>query len=257
MARDAAPREGLLRSLTPSHLGLAGQVATSWGVAGGLLASVVVTGHVLMGQLSSSLGFLTTTLFYLAGAMIGYLHGGILGYLGRPADVSRGRALRRLALAALYATPVLVGGWVIGMVLALSAASMLAGRMMALAASVPGWLVAVGVLGWAVVETRRAAGHLYRRWPGSRVLLVVLGLAFLALVPVFVVARPAIWIVGVKPSATAAGFMAAGATVWILGPLGALVLLGVRARSRSHDGSPDPDGPPRMSSPSEVSYGPE
>lgn len=247
MARDAAPHGGLLQSLSPAHLGLAGQVATSWGVAGGLVASGVVTTYVLLGQLSSSLGFLTTTLFYLAGAVIGYLHGGILGYLGRPPDVSRGRALRRLALAALYAVPVLVAGWVVAMVLALSAASILAGRVGTLVASLPGWLAAGGVVWWAGVETRQAAGHLYRRWPRARALAAVLGLAFLALVPVFVVSRPVIWFVGVKPSATAAGFMAAGATLWILGPLGVLILLGLRARSSIRPSSTS----------SEVSYGSE
>jgi hypothetical protein len=235
MARDAAaPRTRLLGPLSPSHLGLVGQVATSWGVAGGLLASVVVTGHVLLGNLSSSLGFLTTTLFFLAGSLIGYLHGGILAYLGRPADVSRGRALRRLALAVLYAIPVMLAAWVVAMVLALSAASLLAGRTVALVTSLLGWAVAAALVTWAVVETRAAVRNLCRRWPGARALLIVLGIAFLALLPVFIVSRPHIWIVGVEPSATAAGFMAAGATAWILGPLGTLVLLAGRAWSAHH-----------------------
>ena len=243
MARDAAARSGLLGSLSPGHLGLVGQVATSWGVAGGLVASVVVTAHVLLGQLSSSLGFLTTTLFYLVGSLIGYLHGGLLGYLGRPSDVTRGGALRRLALAALYAVPVMVGGWLLAMMLALSAASVLAGRTLALAASSLGWLASAGLVAWAVVESRQAVGHLCRRWPGARALLVALGLAFLALLPVFVVARPEVWIVGVKPTATTAAFMAAGAALWIVGPLGALTLLAVRARTPAPTSQPRPEVP--------------
>ena len=245
MARDVTAPAGLLGPLSPSHLGLVGQTATSWGVAGGLVASVVVTAHVLLGQLSSSLGFLTTTLFYLVGTLIGYLHGGVLGYLGRPAGVTRGEALRRLALAALYAVPVMVGGWLVAMLLAMSAASILAGRTMALAASSLGWLASAALVVWAVVETRRAVGHLCRRWPGARALLVALGLAFLALLPVFIVARPAVWIVGVEPTATTAAFMAAGASLWVVGPLGALVLLAVRARTRdplSETRSEVPDG---------------
>lgn len=218
--------------MSPSHLGLVGQVATSWGVAGGLVAAVVVTTHVLLGQLSSSLGFLTTTLFFVAGSVIGYLHGGILAYLGRPADVDRRVALHRMVLAALYAVPVMVGGWLLAMVLAMSAASLVAGRTVALAMSSLGWLAAAGVLAWTVVETRGAVGNLCRRWPGARALLLTLGLAFLALLPVFIVTRPAVWVVGVKPSATTAGFMALGATLWIGGPLGALGLLAARAWSR-------------------------
>lgn len=233
MARDATTPHGrLLGPLSPSHLGLVGQVATSWGVAGGLCASVVVTGHVLLGHLSSSLGFLTTTLFFLAGSLIGYLHGGLLAYLGRPAAVSRGQALRRLALAALYAVPIMVAGWAVAMLLALSAASLLAGRVVALLVSLLGWAVTVALVVWAVIETRAAVRNLCRRWPGAGALLVTLGLAFLALLPVFIVSRPQIWIVGVEPSATAAGLMAAGATLWIVGPLGALALLAVRAHTK-------------------------
>lgn len=216
----------------PARLGLVGQVATSWGVAGGLLASIVVTVHVLLGQLSSSLGFLTTTLFFVVGSLIGYLHGGILGYLGRPGDIDRRRALKRLAVAALYAVPVMMAGWVVGMVLAMSAASVLAGRVVALLTSLVGWVVAVVALGWAVVETRKAVGNLCGRWPGARALLITLGVVFLALLPAFIVSRPEIWVIGVKPTATAAGAMALGATVWIVAPLGVLGLLAVRAWSR-------------------------
>lgn len=230
MASDAAAAGGRLASpLYPSQLGLVGQVATSWGVAGGLIASVVVTLHVLAGQLSSSLGFLTTTLFFVAGSLVGYLHGGILAYLGRPADVHRRLALHRLALAALYAVPVMVAGWLVSMVLALSAASMLAGRTIALLVSLLGWAAALGLVAWAVVETRGAVGNLCQRWPGARPLMIVLALAFLALLPIFIVARPTIWVLGVKPTATAAGIMALAATFWILGPLGTLGLLAARA----------------------------
>ena len=238
MASDAGePGTRFAGPLSPSHLGLVGQVATSWGVAGGLVASVVVTVHVLVGQLSSSLGFVTTTVFYVIGSLIGYLHGGILAYLGRPAVADRRTALHRLALASVYAIPAMVVGWVAAMLLVMSAASLLAGRPAALLISLIGWVAAAGGVVWAVVETRAAVRNLFRRWPGARAIAVVLGLAFLALLPVFIVSRPTIWIVGMEPSATAAGVMAAGATLWIVGPLAALVLLGVRAWSRHHSSS--------------------
>lgn len=244
MASDpAARRTRVLGPLAPSHLGLVGQVATSWGVAAGLAASLVVTAHVLLGQLSSSLGFLTTTVFFLAGSLIGYLHGGILAYLGRPGDVTRAQALHRLALAAVYALPAMVVGWVVAMVLALSAASLLAGRTAALLVSLVGWAAALGFMAWAAVETRSAVRNLCDRWPGARALFIVLGLAFLVLVPIFVVSRPEIWIVGVRPSAAAAGAMAMGATLWILGPLGVLVLLGLRAWTRHRSPPPRSEAP--------------
>lgn len=244
MASDAAaPRRRLLGPLSPTHLGLVGQVATSWGVAGGLVASTVVTVHMMLGQLSSSLGFLTTSLFFLVGSLAGYLHGGILAYLGRPGGVDRRLALHRLALAALYAIPAIVAGWIVSMMLAMSAASLLAGRMIALGLSLLGWLAAAALIAWAVVETRDAVANLCHRWPDARGLLLALGLAFLALLPVFLVTRPAIWVIGVTPTATAAAAMALAATTWIVGPLAVLVLLAVRAWSSHHSPSSQPEVP--------------
>jgi hypothetical protein len=235
MASSAtAPLRSSVGAFYPSELGMVGQVATSWGVAGGLLAAVVVTAHVLLGQLSAGLGFLTTTIFFVAGALIAFLHGAILAYLGRPADVDRKTALRRLALALVYAIPSLALGWAIAMLISLSAAAYIAGRTAALVASGLGWLVAVGVFVWAVVETREAVSNLCRRWPGANAILVVLGLAFLAALPIFLVTRPEVWVVGVRPSATAASVMALAAALWIVGPLGALALLARRAWARHH-----------------------
>ena len=229
----ASPQDGI-GLLYPSQLGLVGQLATAWGVAGGLVAALVVTAHVLAGQLSSGFGFLTTTIFFLAGGFIGFLHGAVLAYLGRPAEVDRKTALRRLALASVYALPATILGWSVAMLLSLSAAAYLTGRGGALAASVVGWLATVAVLVWAGVETRGAVANLCRRWPGAGAVLVVLVLAFLAVLPVFLVTRPEIWVVGVRPSATAATFMAGAATLWIGGPLATLGLLAIRAWSKHH-----------------------
>ena len=229
-----APLRSSLGAFYPSELGLVGQVTTSWGVAGGLLAAMVVTGHVVAGALSAGLGFLTTTIFFLAGSIVAFLHGAILAYVGRPGDVDRKTAIRRLALAAVYALPAITLGWAVAMLISLSAAAWVSGRTAALMASGVGWVAALGVFAWAVVETRGAVANLCRRWPGARAVLVVLGLAFLAALPIFLVTRPEIWVVGVRPSATAAGFMALAATLWIGGPLGALGLLARRAWARSH-----------------------
>lgn len=231
-----APRGSWIGPFYPSELGLVGQVATSWGVAGGLLAALVVTGHVILGGLSSSLGFITTTLFFVAGGAVGFLHGAVLAYLGRPVTVDRRLALRRLALATVYAFPTMSLGWFVAMVMSLSVASYVSGRTMALLVSGFGWVAALAVFAWAAVETRGAVSNLCRRWPGARAVLIALGLAFLAVLPVFLVTRPEIWVVGVRPSATAATVMALAATLWIGGPLGALAVLAVRAWTRQHPG---------------------
>lgn len=235
-------RWGRLAPFSPSALGLVGQVATSWGISGGLVAAVVASLNMALGLISSSIGFLTTTVFFLGGSLVGFLHGGILAYLGRPPSVARATAIRRLALALLYEVPTLVVGWLVAMLLAFSAVAFVSGRMLTLAVGALGWVAAAAILAWAMTETGRAFQNLCARWPGARPLALVLGLAFLALLPVFLVTRPEIWVVGVRPTATAAMVMALAATVWIGGPLGVLTLLGVRAWRRHHPDVPYAQG---------------
>lgn len=227
-----APQVGRLSGFSPVHLGLVGQVSTSWGVAGGLLGAVVVTGHMVAGQLSSSMGFLTATIFFVAGSLVGFLHGAIVGYLCRPPDVSRQLALRRVALGAAYAIPAMLVGWLLAMAVAVTPVAVLTRRVDLVIIAAVGWLGLLAIVAWAAEETRLALPHLYERWPGARALLVVLGLLFLALLPFFVISRPEIWLLQIRPSTTAAVFMALGATAWICGPLLALSLLGVRAWRR-------------------------
>ncbi|MEJ2501888.1 MAG: hypothetical protein P8177_01010 [Gemmatimonadota bacterium] len=219
---------------TRARLGLVGQVATSWGVAGGLLATVVVLAHVVANNLSAGVTFGTATLFYVVGSFIAFLHGGVVAYLGRPPEVTRQQALRRLALAVLYDVPVVLIGWLVAMLMTMSVLALTAGRIGAFVVSALGWVAGAGLVWWAVVETREVARHLFRRWPDARALVLLLGLGFLALIPVFVVTRPEVWVVGFRPSATTATFMALGATLWIGGPLVFLVVLGRRAWAKRH-----------------------
>lgn len=230
----AARRPHQLAGLSPANLGVVGQVATSWGVTGGMLAAVVVTGHMVAGHLSASLGFLTTTIFFVAGSLIGFLHGAIVGYLSRPPEVSRGLALRRVGLGAMYAVPAMTIGLLFALALALTPSAVSSGRTGLVVAAAMGWLGLMGAVAWATAETSVALPNLFRRWPESRALIVVLGLLFLALLPFFLGSRPEIWLLGVRPTETAAVFMALAATAWIGGPLIALAALALRAWRRTH-----------------------
>jgi hypothetical protein len=228
----AAPQSTRLAGYSVSDLGLVGQVATSWGVAGGLLGALVVTGHMVAGQLSSSLGFLTTTIFFVLGSLVGFLHGAIVGYLSRPPQVSRLLALKRVALGAGYSVPAMLVCWLLALCLALTPAAAMGLRPTLLIPAALGWAGLAGAFAWAVMETRLALPNLFARWPGSRAALVVLAVLFLALLPFFLLSRPEVWILKVRPTPTTAAFMALGATAWIGGPLAALGLLTRRAWKR-------------------------
>lgn len=234
MPSQPIERTSRLGALSIRSLGLVGQVATSWGVAGGLAAAMVVLLHVLAGSVSSSVTFVTATAFYVVGSLIAFLHGALLAYAGRPPDVTRQLALRRLGLAMLYDVPAAVLGWMVAMLMTMSVISLTAGRFISLLFASAGWVAAAIIFWWAWVETRQAVHHLLRRWPDARAFALVLGLGFLAVAPVFLVTRPEIWLVGARPTATAAAFMALAAILWIGGPLVVLSLLARSAWVRRH-----------------------
>jgi len=223
-----------LAGFSPVHLGLVGQMATSWAVAGGLLGAVVVAFLMVAREVSASFGFLTATLFFAGGWLVGFLHGGLVGYMGRPEDVSRLLALKRLGLAGVYAIPSLLIAWCVAMCLTLGAVGVVAGRPALLAFGVVGMGGLAAAVVWAAVAARSALDHLCGRWPDSRAVLALLGMAFLALLPFFVVLRPEIWFLGMRPTPPLAVLMAAAAAVWIGGPLATVGILAVRAWRRRH-----------------------
>ena len=234
VSQTVSPREDRLAGLSPIHLGLVGQMATSWAVAGGLLGAVVVGFLMLAREVSASFGFLTATLFFAGGWLIGFLHGGIVGNVGRPDEVSRLLALKRLALAVLYAIPSLLLAWALAMCLTLGAVGVVAGRPALLLFGVVGVAGLAAAVVWATVEARRALDHLCSRWPDSRAILALLGMAFVALLPFFVILRPEIWFLGLRPTPPLAVLMAAATAVWIGGPLAVVGFLAVRAWRRKH-----------------------
>lgn len=228
------PQQDRLAGYSPVNLGLVGQMATSWGVAGGLLGACLVSALMMTGKVSASIGFLTTTIFFLGGWLIGFLHGGLVGYMGRPDHVSRLLALKRIGLAVLYALPAMLVGWCLAMCITVGTVGILGSRPALLVFAMVGLsgFAAAGV--WAVVEARTAVEHLSRRWPGARGALALLGMAFLALLPFFLVLRPEIWFLGLRPTPPLAALMAAAATAWIGGPLAAVALLTLRAWRKRH-----------------------
>lgn len=235
MATEALPQSGdRLAGYSPVNLGLVGQMATSWGLAGGLLAAAVSGVLMITGRVSASIGFLTATLYFVAGWLIGFLHGGIVGYMGRPVHVSRLLALKRLGLAVLYAAPSLILGWCLAVCLTVGAVGVVGDRPALLAFALVGVGGLLAALGWAVVEARIALEHLGHRWPGSGAVLALLGVTFVALLPFFLVLRPEIWFLGLRPTPPLAALMAAAAALWIGGPLLVVGLLLVRAWRRRH-----------------------
>ncbi|NIP83154.1 MAG: hypothetical protein GWM90_29555, partial [Gemmatimonadetes bacterium] len=106
-------REESGRTLTRG-LGEPGKLAVSWGAAGGILVGgFLVAAMTLTGQLSGHALLLTCTGLFVVGAVLGFIHGAILGWMGRPKEASRRSALGSLAMGAAYAIPALLVAWLV------------------------------------------------------------------------------------------------------------------------------------------------
>jgi len=208
-------------------LGLAGRTALAGAVAGGLLTGgFLIAALTVAGRMRSSDLIGLGTILYLIGAALGFLHGAVLGWLGREPGVSGTLARRQIGAAALYLPLPLALGWAASGWIATTAGNVLFGNLLLLVGTGFGLAAGVFALGLAGRYALRALTNAYGRWP-ERVAgtLVVLG-AF-ALLLVGFLGLPAAALGGMAPTALGAVLAAGGITVWLVGPA---TLLGLRRR---------------------------
>lgn len=230
MAATAATTERL-RQATGEALQLRSapeRVALSWSMATGVLVGglgLAVTKH----SMGSGFLALVTALFAL-GAVLGYVHGGVLGVLGRPAGMGRGEALLRLLRWTLVEVPALVVGWLVAAWMALTPIVGEAARWSLSAGVVLAWGAALVLFAWAAAEGLLGLRNAYARWPHYRTGTVVLSATFVALSANFIRTPPHIWGTDIRLTAPGAVILALGITVWLVSPAVILVLQMVRRR---------------------------
>jgi hypothetical protein len=205
--------------------GLAGRVALSWSVAGGVAAGgFLLILSTAMGSGSGAGIPITSTALFAVGAVAGFVHGAILGLASRPPGVSHASSVRGLEWAALWAIPALLVAWVATLWLAMTTVALTTGRFSILLGAAIGWIFGLGALAWAAVEGRSALGHALRRWPERRAGSVLVSLTFATLLVAFVATRPEIWWTDLQVSGFGAVLLALGATFWIVIPVVIVVL---------------------------------
>ncbi len=212
----------------PRTIGIHGRTLVLSGMGGGVaLGGVLVAVMTLSGRLSGHALFMNATVLFLAGAILGLLHGAALGYLGRPFGTSPRAALRDLALAGLYAVPGLAIAWLAAVWVAMTLIAGYTGRTGALIGSGLGWIASATILAFAAGHAWRALRNAYARWQEHRVGTVVVAGSFAALLVTFLADRPEIWGTHVRFTETGAVLLSAALAVWVAGPLvtGALWLL--------------------------------
>jgi hypothetical protein len=211
-------------------IGLSGRVVVSWTLGGGLaVGGFLVAGMTLAGKLSGSGLLLAAAALYAIGALLGFAHGAALGFMGRPETVTAREATGRIGMAALYALPALIVGFLAAGWIAMTSVALYIGKPLPLVGAAVGWVVGLVILLVAAVSGVQALKNAYARWPERRVGTVLVAATYAALLVVFLADRPELWGLRLRVTEVGAVLLAAVGAFWIAGPV-VTIALGLRRR---------------------------
>jgi hypothetical protein len=206
-------------------LGAVGKVAVSWAVGGGILVGgVVVAAMTLAGQLSGFGLLLTCTGLFVVGGVLGFVHGGLVGWAGRPAEMSRREALASLGMGAIYTVPALLVSWLVAGWIAMTSVALYSGKVAGLIGCGIAWLGGAALLVVAAEQGWSALSRLYAGWSNARVAALLVVALYGGLLAVFLAERPQLWGLSVQVTPVGAVLLATGVTLWLAGPMVGLSL---------------------------------
>lgn len=202
-----------------------GRTAISWAIGGAVgLGGVVVGLEALTGNLSGNGLIVTAFGLFAIGGILGFLHGAVLGVMGRPANMSWQQAARSLALAALYAIPALTVSFLVAGWIALTPVALYTGKTFPLVMAGAAWAVGAVLVAGAVIEGWQALRRGYARWAEKRYGTLLVAATFAALLVLFLAERPQLWGSQLRLTEVGAVLLALSLTLWLVGPLVTLAL---------------------------------
>ena len=206
-------------------IGDAGRLAVAWSVAGGLaVGGFLVAAMTLTGQLSGHALLLTCTGLFVVGAALGFTHGAVLGWMGRPKDQSRRDAWFGLAMGAAYAVPALLVTWLVAGWIAMTSVALYAGKLPALIGCGVAWLIGLALVVVAAEKGWDSLKGAYAAWSNARVGSLLVAALFGGLLAVFLAERPHLWGLPLRVTPVGAVLLAVATTLWLAGPLVTLSL---------------------------------
>lgn len=202
-----------------------GRTAISWAIGGAVgLGGVVVGLEALTGNLSGNGLIVTAFGLFAIGGILGFLHGAVLGVMGRPANMSWQQAARSLALAALYAIPALTVSFLVAGWIALTPVALYTGKTFPLVMAGAAWAIGAVLVSGAVIEGWQALRRGYARWAEKRYGTLLVAATFAALLVLFLADRPQLWGSQLRLTEVGAVLLALSMTLWLVGPLVTLAL---------------------------------
>ena len=215
---DAAP--AIPANVPHRGLELPAAVAISWSLATGmLLGGAAVVAMIATNRMSGHLLLLGSATLFVIGAVLGLVHGMILGVAGRPEGTTPRQAFGAM-LHGLFYYPFglllswAVAGWVAAMPIALLGHHIIGAAISALA-----WVAMAATVYFAASTGLHALQLAYRRWPDRVPGTILVTATLAALLVAFAIQRPTIWFSDVRLTYPGAVALALGATFWFYGPI--------------------------------------
>ena len=218
------------RRIPARGLELPAFVTILWSLAGGMLVGgASVAAMQFAGRMSPHLMIAATTFMFLVGALAGFLHGGVLGVLGRPEGMSPRGAVAAQLHGMLYLVPALVVGWLLAGWVAALPLALFGGHVLASVIAGLAWVAMLVISLLAASRGVKALVYAYRRWDDRVPGTALIGAVLVGLLVAFLIEPPTLWFFGTKLSRLGGVFLAIGATLWFYGPM---ITVGLRIARR-------------------------
>jgi hypothetical protein len=205
--------------------GLPGRVLAASTMAGGIFfGGILVAASTWFDQLVAASVIVISPVMFAGGTVLGAIHGGVLGYVGRPASMPSGAATGSLFSGAIWVIPGVLLSLATALGIAASRWSMISTQPLVVAGAFLTWLVGVGISVWCTIEVSQVLSNALSRWPERRPGVPLALIIFVVLVSAFVIVRPEIWFTDLRVSPAGAVVLALGLTLWVAVPVEVVLL---------------------------------
>jgi hypothetical protein len=175
-----------------------------------MIATDRMSGHLLL---------LGSATLFVVGAVLGLVHGMILGVAGRPEGTSIRQALGAMAHGLFYFPFGLLLSWAVAGWVAALPIALLGHHIIGVAISALAWVAMLATVYFAASTGLHALTLAFRRWPERVPGTILVGATLIALLAGFAIEPPTIWFTDVRLTFPGAVVLALAATFWFYGPI--------------------------------------
>ena len=203
-----------------------GRIVISWTMSGGILFGMIGTVLTLTQQLPGFDFFVTLSSTFVFGALIGMLHGLVLGVFSKPRDTSFIDSFKQVGLGLLYSLFSLPVAYLVTLWIGFAFYYQLDPNFSRLLGAIIGGWIGLSVLVWTAWETWRAIRIIVTAWPDFVLVTGVVAVVFLVLVWFFEAFAP--FVFQDDYNIRQAIFISGGIAALVVGPLVTLAAVGLR-----------------------------